>query len=256
MRRCALMLLVVIGSTVICVEAPAAESQLVHSVFFETNKDVPQANQTLVAACKKYLSGHPGTVFFAAGVRAEDKTRDVNDLKFDVALHLVFQNKAAHDQYQTSPLHLKFIEENSHLWSNVRVFDSYVSGPSRDAKPGARPRIKMQIRKQTSLPKQAIGFAGMIRGKIVHKRGNRIVVRVERIVEKWEQNKAIDASLLVGKLITVVGRRPERGRLSWIGKFLATLKVGDTVTLDIAHQGGDLLTVVELTEEQRQRVGR
>jgi nitrilase len=53
--------------------------------------------------------------------------RDVNDRDFDVALHLVFESKAAHDKYQTHPRHLKLIEENKHLWSKVRVFDSYVA---------------------------------------------------------------------------------------------------------------------------------
>ena len=37
--------------------------------------------------------------------------RDVNDRDFDVALHLVFKNKAAHDQYAESERHQKFIEE-------------------------------------------------------------------------------------------------------------------------------------------------
>ena len=52
--------------------------------------------------------------------------RDVNDRDFDVALHLVFKSKAAHDQYAKSERHLKFIEENKDNWKRVRVFDSYV----------------------------------------------------------------------------------------------------------------------------------
>ena len=46
---------------------------------------------------------------------------------FDVALHVVFADKAAHDAYQTVEDHLKFIEENKANWKQVRVFDSYVS---------------------------------------------------------------------------------------------------------------------------------
>lgn len=256
MRWCMLTLLAVVGSASNCAGALATEPQLAHIVFFATSKDVPRAREKLVSACKKYLAGHPGTVYFSAGVRAEDKARDVNDLKFDVALHLIFKDKAAHDQYQTSPLHLEFIEKNSQLWSNVRVFDSYLSVPSRDVKPSAKPRLMMQTRKQMSLPSQAIGFAGMIRGKVVHKRGNRVELRVEEILQKWKQNTAVDANALVGKLVMAVGRRPERGHLSRVGKFLATLKVGDTVSLDVAHQSGDILTVVELTEQQRRSVSQ
>ncbi|MCS7045484.1 MAG: Dabb family protein [Gemmataceae bacterium] len=100
---------------------------LAHMVYFSLKEPTPQAKEKLVAACKKYLSDHPGTVFFAAGVLCEDLKRDVNDLDFDVALHLVFKDKAAHDAYQTAPRHEEFIKENRDSWKKVRVFDSYVS---------------------------------------------------------------------------------------------------------------------------------
>ncbi len=99
---------------------------LAHNVYFVLNDNSPAAKQALVDACKKYLAGHPGTVFFAAGVLAEEFQRPVNDRGFDVALHLVFTNKAAHDAYQTIEPHLRFIEENKANWKQVRVFDSYV----------------------------------------------------------------------------------------------------------------------------------
>jgi len=79
-----------------------------------------------VSACKKYLSKHPGEVFFAAGIRAEDLKRDVNDQDFDVALHIVFDNKEDQDKYQTAERHKLFIEENLNNWKKVRVFDSVV----------------------------------------------------------------------------------------------------------------------------------
>ncbi len=79
-----------------------------------------------MAACKKYLSGHPGTVSFAVGVLARDLNRPVNDQDFDVSLHVVFTNKAAHDKYQKAEKHLKFIDENKGNWKKVRVFDSYL----------------------------------------------------------------------------------------------------------------------------------
>ena len=65
--------------------------------------------------------------FFAAGTLCEDLKREVNDRDFDVALHLVFKDKAAQDQYQTAPRHEQFIKENKGNWTKVRVFDSYVS---------------------------------------------------------------------------------------------------------------------------------
>ncbi len=103
---------------------------LAHMVFFTLKDNSPEAKAKLVQACVKYLSGHEGTLYFSAGTRVEELTREVNDLEFDVALHLVFKNKAAHDKYQTHPRHLKFIEENKHNWKRVRVFDSYCKAQS------------------------------------------------------------------------------------------------------------------------------
>jgi hypothetical protein len=97
-----------------------------HMVYFTLNDNTADKARELVAACKKYLSKHPGEVFFAAGVRAADFTRDVNAQDWDVALHIVFQSKADHDVYQDAPRHENFIAENKANWKQVRVFDSEV----------------------------------------------------------------------------------------------------------------------------------
>ena len=56
----------------------------------------------------------------------------MNDRDFDVALHLVFKNKAAHDKYSTAERHMKFIEETKANWKKVRVFDSYLEVSSQE----------------------------------------------------------------------------------------------------------------------------
>ncbi len=101
---------------------------LAHNVYFALKDSSPAARQRLLAACKKYLSGHPGTVFFAAGGLAEELKREVNDRDFDVGLHIVFTDQAAHDRYQDAPAHHQFIAENKDNWKKVRVFDSVVEG--------------------------------------------------------------------------------------------------------------------------------
>ena len=103
-----------------------ADPLLAHNVFFTLKDASHEARRALVAACHKYLTGHEGTVFYAAGVLEKDLTRDVNDLAFDVALHVIFENRKAHDAYQKAPRHLQFIEENRANWAKVRVFDSLV----------------------------------------------------------------------------------------------------------------------------------
>ena len=100
---------------------------LAHMVYFSLKDSSAAEKEKLVAACKKHLTGHKGTVFFAAGTLCEDLKRDVNDVSWDVALHLVFADRAAHDAYQTADRHEDFIKENKDSWKKVRVFDSYVS---------------------------------------------------------------------------------------------------------------------------------
>jgi len=99
---------------------------LAHNVFFTLHDASPAAIDGLVKACHRYLKEHPGVVFFAAGTRAEELARPVNDLDFHVALHIVFRDRATHDAYQVAEDHKRFIEENQSNWKQVRVFDSIV----------------------------------------------------------------------------------------------------------------------------------
>ena len=97
-----------------------------HDVYFALKDNSAKARQDLVDACKKHLSKHPGEMFFAVGTVCDDLKREVNDRDFDVVLHIVFRDLAAHDKYQEAERHKKFIDENKANWTKVRVFDSYV----------------------------------------------------------------------------------------------------------------------------------
>ena len=100
--------------------------RLAHNVFFKLKDSAPAQADALVAACHKYLNVQPGIVFFAAGKLCSELKRDVNDLDWDVGLHLVFDGQASHDSYQDDPTHNQFIAEMKPNWAKVRVFDSYV----------------------------------------------------------------------------------------------------------------------------------
>jgi|SRR5450432_3916031 len=50
--------------------------------------------------------------------------REVIDSSYAVSWLLLFKNKEDQDSYQTDPMHLKFIDECSHLWSRVVVYDT------------------------------------------------------------------------------------------------------------------------------------
>ena len=108
--------------------APAKEPMIGHMVYFQLNNNSDDTVKKMVAACDKYLKGHPGEVFYAAGSLAKEMNRPVNDREWDVALHLVFKTKADLDKYAEAPRHLQFIEENKAGWKKVRVFDSLIEG--------------------------------------------------------------------------------------------------------------------------------
>lgn len=98
-------------------------AKLAHHVFFTLNDRSDEAIGTLLAACNKYLDDHDGLVGFSVGTRDRELTREVNQ-DYDVSLHCIFQDRMAHDAYQTAERHLQFIEENKSNWDEVRVFDS------------------------------------------------------------------------------------------------------------------------------------
>lgn len=100
---------------------------LAHMVYFTLKEKTPAARQSLVDACKKYLTDHPGLEHFSVGVLADAYTREVNDREFDVALHLHFKDHAAHDAYQIAPRHNEFIAEQKAGWAKVRVFDTDIA---------------------------------------------------------------------------------------------------------------------------------
>lgn len=222
-----------IASVALIGRADAADHQLAHMVFFTLKEDSDNAREALVKACQKFLSGHEGTVYFSVGTRAKELDRDVNDREFDVALHLVFADEDAHDTYQTHARHLTFIEENKHLWSKVRVFDSYLAAGTHDP-----------------LPAAAKGFAGMLRGKVVAKQDGQFVLAVGEVTRIWKSNEADNPKSLAGKKIVVQGRAGEGPT----ARFVKSVKVGEKLHVDVAHREGNALTILELTEEQRERV--
>ncbi len=51
-------------------------------------------------------------------------SREVIDSSYGVSWMLIFGNDADQASYQTDPVHLKFIEDYSHLWLRVVVYDA------------------------------------------------------------------------------------------------------------------------------------
>ena len=108
--------------------AGRAEPQLAHMVFFALKDHSKDSRERFIASCDQYLSNHEGTVYYSVGTIAEDKDVEepVSVKDFDVALHVVFENKAAKAKYLASERHKQFVDENRESFAGVRVFDSFL----------------------------------------------------------------------------------------------------------------------------------
>lgn len=96
----------------------------VHTVFFWLNKPDSQPDrQQFEAALKKFLgkSAFAKTNFIGTPPKA---SRDVVDGSFTYSLVVSFESAEAQEAYQKEQPHLDFIEEASHLWKKVIVYDS------------------------------------------------------------------------------------------------------------------------------------
>ncbi len=104
------------------------------------------------------------------------------------------------------------------------------------------------------LPDAACCFAGVVRGEVVAKQDGGVVVAVDEVTKTWKTNKAKNSNALEGKKVLVNGPKQDGDYAKRIAQFIDGLRVGETVTLDVAHEGeGEALTILELTDEQRER---
>ena len=109
----------------------AANGHIHHDIFITLKDKSPVAIQKQLELGKKYLDNHPGELSFFATALAHNLTRHkqvsylFNDDGFDVAFHMVFANREAHDAYQVSDAHVHhFIPESNPNWVKIRMFDS------------------------------------------------------------------------------------------------------------------------------------
>ncbi len=109
---------------IMAADAAKPEKQLAHIVYFTLAEATDENRQKLVEACKKYLTGHEGEVYFGVGTVAAGLDREVNVRDWDVGLHMVFKNRESHDKYQTHPRHLEFISACKSMWKGVKVYDA------------------------------------------------------------------------------------------------------------------------------------
>ena len=109
-------------------KASAGEVQLkgalIHHVFFWLKEPKNEAHKKQLVKALNDLLKVETIKLSHIGFPAGTESRDVVDHSYSVSYMTMFDNQAGQDAYQVHPLHVKFVEENSHLWEKVVVYDS------------------------------------------------------------------------------------------------------------------------------------
>ena len=100
------------------------DANFAHTVYFWlANPDNQEDRTAFETSLKKFLdhSAYAKTNFIGTPPRA---SRDVVDGSFTYSLIVTFESADAQQKYQDEAPHKLFIEESSHLWTKVIVYDS------------------------------------------------------------------------------------------------------------------------------------
>jgi hypothetical protein len=100
------------------------KKQLAHHVFFWLkNRDSKEDLNKLIEGLRT-LSKIETVRKLHIGVPASTEIRDVVDATYSASELIFFDDVAGQDAYQVHPIHKKFVEQYSHLWEKVIVYDS------------------------------------------------------------------------------------------------------------------------------------
>ena len=99
------------------------ENKFIHHVYFWLKNTGSKEDKAKLVEGLQKLSKVATIKTFHIG-RPADTNRDVIENSYAISWFTMFDNAADQESYQTDPIHLKFVEECSHLWSKVIVYDS------------------------------------------------------------------------------------------------------------------------------------
>ncbi|MEZ0482966.1 Dabb family protein [Fibrella aquatica] len=94
----------------------------IHSVYFWLASPESDTDRAALKVGLDTLGGVEAVHAVSIGTPAPTR-RPVIDHTYDFALMLTFTDEAAHDVYQTHPIHLAFVDNCKHLWSRVQIYD-------------------------------------------------------------------------------------------------------------------------------------
>lgn len=103
---------------------PKNKKQLAHHVFFWLkNRDSKEDLNKLIEGLRT-LEKIESVRKIHIGVPAATEQRPVIDASYSASELIFFDDLAGQDIYQVHPIHKKFIDQCSHLWEKVIVYDS------------------------------------------------------------------------------------------------------------------------------------
>jgi hypothetical protein len=127
-RRTFVASAVALGATTAAAAMPTMtqtnKKQLTHHVFFWLkNRDSKEDLKKLLEGLRT-LEKIESVRNIHIGVPASTEKREVVDNSYSASELLFFDDVAGQDAYQVHPIHTKFVEQYSHLWEKVIVYDS------------------------------------------------------------------------------------------------------------------------------------
>ncbi|MBS1915026.1 MAG: Dabb family protein [Bacteroidetes bacterium] len=99
------------------------KSSFIHHVFFWLkNPESKEDKAALIEGLKKLAKIETIKQFHIGEAAATN--RDVIERSYSISWTLVFDSLNDEEIYQPHPIHKKFVEECSHLWNKVVVYDT------------------------------------------------------------------------------------------------------------------------------------
>lgn len=118
----------VVAAPVLASDNTKTKELFVHHVYFYLKNPGNEADKAKLIEGLNVLSKVPEIRMVHIGTPASTN-RSVIERGYAVSWLLFFDNLEQEEIYQKHPVHLKFIEDYSHLWEKVIVYDSI--GPKR-----------------------------------------------------------------------------------------------------------------------------
>lgn len=87
------------------------------------------------------------------------------------------------------------------------------------------------------------GFRGVLIGSLKRKLDRGFLLKVDRLGEVWENNKAHNPKAAVGKELVIVIRPESPGER--FRQTLRKLEIGQKVLVEVFHSDGNQLTAIE-----------